>query len=358
MSSTVHNVDRAEFVLFGTKGLIDVSSEEASAVIKGSVIHSQEDKYAVISAPLSEYGKLLNLRTVDDIRWLAGQKQVRTESEFVEFLESARLRAQSILAQDGRSDETWSVTMSTRRPVWRDQPRWSPRDHLGAIWSGADPDAKKRSGIDMRLQVDGCTMLACLSLAETGVWNRNKSAPIWRGGLRASIAALLVNVFERQAGEVIRTRGIYDPFCGSGTILAEALAVGISVDGSDIESEAIEIARNRLAATPKGAAVRDPALFVHDAHNGFPASRVKSASIITNMPWGKQVKIPRKTELFDATALLIAESLARGGIAVILTGDPEQLSARIRRNVQAARIETLQIGMLGQTPTVLTVVNE
>ncbi|MGH4013817.1 MAG: TRM11 family SAM-dependent methyltransferase [Pseudonocardiaceae bacterium] len=359
MSNAATTSGRAELVIFGAKGLIDISVAEVTAAVKDISVVATDDKFAVVSVPLSEFGQVLKLRTVDDVRWLlAGPQQVQNESEFSDFLKTARDTADVILQRDSRGEDTWSVTMAVRRPVWRDRPQWSPREALGAIWNGADPDVKQRSAIDIRLQVDGSTMLACLNLAEAAAWNRNKEAPQWHGALKASIAASLVGVFDSQVTEEVRAQGIYDPFCGSGTILAEAASLGISVDGSDIESEAVELARKRIAAAQKGTSVREPALFTHDVHRGFPASRVRAASIVTNMPWGKQVKIPRKTELFDAIGGLVAEAHSRGGIAVILTGDPDQLSARIRKTVRDAKLTARQIGMLGQTPTVLIVTKE
>ncbi|WP_280483610.1 TRM11 family SAM-dependent methyltransferase [Nocardia farcinica] len=356
MTNSVTIGDRAELVIFGTKGLVDIAIAEATSAIKDLSVVASDDKFAVVSVPLSEIEQLSNLRTVDDVRWLlAGPRQVRTESEFADFTKTAREMADAILTRDSRHEDTWSVTMAVRRPVWRDKPQWSPRETLAAHWNGADPDATQRSGIDIRLQVDGSNMLACLNIAQAGAWSRNKDAPQWHGALKASIAASLVGVFTDQLDDTVRGKGIYDPFCGSGTILAEAAALGIPVDGSDIESDAVELARTRIAQARLGADIREPALFVHDVHRGFPASRIRAASIVTNMPWGKQVKIPRKTELFDAVGGLVAEAHARGGIAVILTGDPDQLSARIRKTVQGAKITARQIGMLGQTPTVLIV---
>lgn len=356
MANTATTNDRVELVIFGTKGLIDVSIAEVTAAVKDITVVATDAKFAVVSVPLSEFRQMLKLRTVDDVRWLvAGPQQVQTESEFADFLKTAREKADAILARDGRSEDTWSVTMAVRRPVWRDRSKWSPREALGALWNGADPDAKQRSAIDIRLQVDGSAMLACLNLAEAGAWSRNTEAPQWHGALKASIAASLVGVFTSQVDETVCAQGIYDPFCGSGTILAEAAAVGIPVDGSDIESEAVELARKRIATARKETSVRESALFVHDVHRGFPASRARAASIVTNMPWGKQVKIPRKTELFDAIGGLVSEVHARGGIAVILTGGPDQLSARIRKTVRGAKVTARQIGMLGQTPIVLVV---
>lgn len=355
MVNTVATSDCAELVIFGTKGLIDITVAEATAAIKDISVVATDDKFAVISVS-SEFEQVLNLRTADDIRWLlAGPQRVKTESEFSDFVKAAREKADAILTRDGRQADVWSVTIAVRRPAWREKPQWSPREALAANWNGADPDAKQRSAIDIRLQVDGSTMLACLNLAQTGAWSRNKDAPQWHGALRASTAASLVGVFTREVDEAVRAKGIYDPFCGSGTIIAEAMAQGIPVDGSDIESDAVELARTRITQARKGTGVREPALFVHDIHRGFPASRVRAASIVTNMPWGKQVKIPRKTELFAAVAGLVAETQGRGGIAVILTGDPEQLSARIRKWMPGAKITARQIGMLGQTPTVLVV---
>lgn len=62
------------------------------------------------------------------------------------------------------------------------------------------------------------------------------------GMLPPKIARILVNL----AVSSLNSSTIYDPFCGSGTILAEAMILGHDVIGSDISQKAIEDSQKNL----------------------------------------------------------------------------------------------------------------
>jgi tRNA G10 N-methylase Trm11 len=62
-----------------------------------------------------------------------------------------------------------------------------------------------------------------------------------RGMLPPKLALIMINLAD-SGGE----RHIYDPFCGVGGLLSEALALGWKVEGSDISTKAIEDCRSNL----------------------------------------------------------------------------------------------------------------
>lgn len=73
---------------------------------------------------------------------------------------------------------------------------------------------------------------------------RDRSKPyhaIKRGMLPPKVARIMVNLATRGKGMVLA-----DPFCGTGTVLAEALLSGCSVIGSDTEPSAIEGSKQNL----------------------------------------------------------------------------------------------------------------
>lgn len=52
-------------------------------------------------------------------------------------------------------------------------------------------------------------------------------------------------------------------------------------------------------------------VFRHDVLRGVPA-RVTASVVVANLPWGKQIKIDRRGELFDATAAIVARAVGSG----------------------------------------------
>lgn len=155
-------------------------------------------------------------------------------------------------------------------------------------------------------------------------------------------------------------RGVYDPFCGTGTIAAEAAHLGLPVFASDIDGHAVELTRRRLAgqeAAAAGAAAAPGArgglrhrVFAHDVRSG-PPRRVSAGIVAGNMPWGKQVETDGRLALFDATARLAGRLLADGGAAALLTTQEGPLVARLRS--QRLEVSSRRIGLLGQTPAIV-----
>jgi tRNA G10 N-methylase Trm11 len=84
-------------------------------------------------------------------------------------------------------------------------------------------------------------------------------------------------------------RSVLDPFCGTGSILLEAQALGLQTHGVDISSKMVQIARGNLA------------------HFGYPGTvelgdarqcRQKADAIVTDLPYGRgMTKISREENL-------------------------------------------------------------
>jgi tRNA G10 N-methylase Trm11 len=229
--------------------------------------------------------------------------------------------------------------------------------------NGANVDAQERHRVDVRIQVDNDLVHFSLNIRDRPVGKRVGEPAVTRAGaLRPTVAAALVRLAVAQASPGIIRQGIYDPFCGSGTILAEATAIGLPVFGSDIDPEAVTITRQRLAqlgraggGKPTSAEDWTHRVFTNDVLKAAFPARVLAKAIVGNMPWGKQIKLERRTELFDATAKFITPAIAAGGVAVLLTTQETQLAARLRKHIKNVHCETVKIGLLGQSPAIVLV---
>ncbi len=145
---------------------------------------------------------------------------------------------------------------------------------------------------------------------------------------------------------------IWDPFCGSATILCEAAEQGHEVRGTDIDPEAVNAARENLAAVK-----REYWNHIECADSTLPKTWKKhqpATTVVTNLPWGKQIAIKSKQALYDSVSKGTAEVVRRGGTSVLLTTEPKLIRQRLERE-DAVRIQERKIGLLGQTPTILTV---
>jgi tRNA G10 N-methylase Trm11 len=94
------------------------------------------------------------------------------------------------------------------------------------------------------------------------------------GALRPVAAAAMVRLAGAGPGRLL------DPCCGSGTIVAEALAAGWDAQGSDVDQEAVSVAR----ANVSGAVIRRAdALDLPHPDGAFDA-------VVANLPFGRQYR--------------------------------------------------------------------
>jgi len=335
-------------VLYATKGLVDVAAAELAEVVPAAVVTGRTDRFLLVRltpADLAELGA--RSRTVDDVRLLvAGPASVASADDLRRIGTTAAAAVADVLAPP---DGPWSVTLAARNPPWRRRPRWDPAPILAATLNGADPTATERRPVDLRLQVDGTEAHLSVSLWERPLGKPEGGGPAWRGALRPTVAAALVRTALAASGPTAVAAGVYDPFCGSGTIAAEAVRTGAAVFASDRADEAVTLTRDRLTAL--GVADLDHRVFVRDVLRG-PDQRVSARIVVGNLPWGGQQRVDGRIALFDAVAHLVAQRVGPDGAAVLLTTEEEALVARLRRHGLA--VTARRIGLLGQTPAVVT----
>jgi Putative RNA methylase family UPF0020 len=262
---------RIRLVLYFTKGLADVVAAEAAGIVPAADILQQEDRFLVAALTAAEAARLGgHSRTVDDARLLvAGPERIGGEADFTALCAAAAGQVRNALGPAGAHPAgPWSVTLSARNPCWRDPPGWDPVPVLARHFPGAGLGATQRSAIDLRVQADGDAVHIALNLWSRPIGKRGDGRTAWPGALRPSVAAALIRLAVRAAGPEMSGRGIYDPFCGTGTVVAEAAHLGLPVFASDIDQRAVELpaggwqasSRNRRQPEPRSGTVSSPTM--------------------------------------------------------------------------------------------------
>lgn len=127
------------------------------------------------------------------------------------------------------------------------------------------------------------------------------------GALRPVVAAAMVRLAGQSPGELL------DPCCGSGTIVREALDSGWQARGSDVDLDAVEIARTNL---PGVAVERADALKLSHPDGSFDA-------VVSNLPFGKQFTVDGDPSAWLRDALREFARVTRpGGRVVVLVPPP------------------------------------
>ncbi len=291
---------------------------------------------------------LQRLRTVDDVCVVAFTDGAAVDmGAFMERVKTVDFEALTQTAgRSGVFDGTFSVTISAARsplgPAADLEPAVRAAIERRYGWKGS---VDTRGSIDVRVFCDGDWAMVGLRVFGRPLTHRGYRVAHIPGALRPTVAAAMVKLGCPGGGPY----RVWDPFCGSGTILCEATLAGHEVYGTDISNDAVAATRENLGSI-------DPSLRrqveLADSTDATTWKRhARANAVIANLPWGKQVSITSKQRLYDSLYDGVTELLSKGGRAVLLTTEAERVRAKLRR-LRSASVTESKIGLLGQTPTI------
>lgn len=169
-------------------------------------------------------------------------------------------------------------------------------------WRAADP-----AEIELwALQLDGREMVSGIRLTTADLRQRGGREQERPGALRPTVAAAMVRCAGQPRGDLL------DPCCGSGTILAEAIAAGWRARGFDVDQHAVGAARSNV-----------PASEIHrgDVHH-LPLAAGSVGAVVSNLPFGARFEVHGGTGWYAAT-LHELQRVAAPAAALVLLGTDE-----------------------------------
>jgi tRNA G10 N-methylase Trm11 len=133
-----------------------------------------------------------------------------------------------------------------------------------------------------------------ISVQDIDAWTKiDRSKPYFdrkKGMLPPKVARMMVNIAKKLVTESTEKQPtIYDPFCGSGTILMEAALQGFNVIGSDLDKVAVEGTKQNLEWLTQAYSLGEinSSIWQQDATQALPNSNLAVDIIVTEPFLGK-----------------------------------------------------------------------
>ncbi len=341
-----------------TRGLEAISRSELTALsgIAEATV-SYRRVHARCSADLPALSSLLTLRTVDDVflhldTWTEITHTRTALSDFVdraalldpepglELLRSLRPLPEPVhysLTVNFVGKRNYSV------PEIRQALAQGISEHY-TTWQYAEDDAD--AALNIRLFIEHETAVIGVRIGERPLHRRGYKQAHLPGSLKPPVAAAMLMLAGFEGNTTI-----LDPFCGSGTIPIEAGLQGLSVIGSDSSTEALEYARHNAHDAGLGPSV---GWFLADATN-LPLSDQSMDSVVTNLPWGRQIPAS-VAALYQAAGRELKRITKVDGKIVLLMPADYQPDLRADRLGWRLLSQT-EISLYGQTPSILVFQN-
>ncbi len=319
-----------KYLAWVVKGLEEVAQEEIKEVLGDSQIIETGTKRVIFETDL-EAKKILELKTVDDVVVVLGDMISDNLQEIIEYVsglawpkegEEFSITASLAGAKNFRAEElVKAMAVALAKKI--------EKKYLD----------KQRAALDVRIMVDGNSVYVGYRLGAESLWKRKYKTEELPGSLRPSIAAaMLKHIGAKQEMKIV------DNFCGSGTILAEAWEIGCQVWGGDINPQSVVATQKNLA----NLGFEDfSKIKKQDAlKTSWPSKFFDVA--VSNLPWGKQIKIESLTKLYAGSLAEYQRILKpTGSLCLLVEKEPEMLIKYAKKYFPKHKISSLDIGYLG-----------
>lgn len=213
--------------------------------------------------------------------------------------------------------------------------------------------SNENAWLEIWLTIYSKTAVCGVRLSDRTMRHRTYKLEHIAASLRPTVAAAMVRLAGIGPGMTV-----LDPFCGAGTILAEALDVAenrsrggaVRVLGGDIDPNAVFVTSQNLEQVGRASLARWDA-------TALPLESASVDRIVSNPPFGKQLStIEQVGPLYEAAAREWDRVLRPGGRAVLLAMEHELLKRVLKAHRWSASRQT-RVRLLGQ-PCVLSVWNK
>lgn len=294
-----------------------------------------------------------DLRTIDDVSVLVADFPFERAfpispeqcEKMLESLDFSEVREK--ISAHREVNNTFSITISA--PLIRGMSQSELQQVAAQIITqktGWEFTEKDHSNFDVRINVEEHEWYVSVRLFQQPLHDRKQYNESKTAAVRPTLAAAMI----RLLGINSESKRLVDNFCGTGTILCEALAAGYEVWGGDINPEAVSDAKKNLLASGGNS----DQIFVQDATKTKWSDHYFDA-VVTNFPWNEKVKVASLTTLYKNVVKEYRRITTAGRSMVFLCKRSDLLTKIVKSEFPHAEINKYEISINGQDPHILVV---
>ncbi|MDD3646943.1 MAG: methyltransferase domain-containing protein [Candidatus Dojkabacteria bacterium] len=363
-----------KYIAYCTKGTEPIVRAEILGKLKTVQIFEEEDKRIIF-----EYSgtakMLLDLKCPDDIGILLDRFAFSDLKVFSERVLGLDLKPvlQKIYSIRQDIEARFSVTIGGVTSIDLNDLKKEIVNTLTNV-TGFNYSETDHGNFDVRIFVDKNDIYLSVRLVKLPLYKREYKKYEKAGSLKPSIAACMVYA----ATQGKKNLRIVDNFCGSGTILCEALLMGNEVFGGDIDPQGVSYTRKNLqnlkfltigrslfdwksqssqpkAGPPLAGKLKVEVKQIDAVKTNWPDNFFDCA--VSNLPYGKQVRVSNITTLYRDALKEYVRIVKRGGVICLLGSRSEILRKYAKKYLWNPKIEEYKLGFLGQEPWLIMVEN-
>jgi len=337
-----------KYIAFTTKGLENIVQKEL--VNYNCSIIEQSIKTIVFESN-TDIGQLVKLKTIDDLCiYIDEIKDLLKNENAVSIITSRLINtdfSQIIITLNSFREikpNNFSITASVFGTKYNTSILAEKLSKALINRRKWEYTPKSHENFDIRVSVTKNHAIIGVRVTEKSLHHRDYKQYLKKGSLRPTIAAAMV--FETNNNK--NGLKIVDNFCGSGTILCEALLAGNKVYGGDIDKESVEFTKKNLMNIKKG----DYEIKVQDAIKTSWTNDFFDCAI-SNLPWDKQIQVDKLTTLYSKTIVEYKRILKPNAAICLLGIKPDFIVSQIKKVFNYKNIQVFKLGYLGQKPYVV-----
>ena len=337
-------MDTMKYIAFVTKGLEEISKDELLSFKNLRILDIKQKfiEFNYDGNPLN----LKTLKTIDDIgiyiSEIPANQLVKLDlNSEVGLIKKAIQNIQTFR----KINNTFSITLSKYKneDIREDEMKQVLSQYFSKEFN-FEYTPLNHENIDIRINITESLCLISIKLFSQSLFKRDYDHESNLGSLRSTIAGAMIYKITKG----LKDQKVVDNFCGTGTLLCEALTLGNEVYGGDIDSEAVNITKRNLSRILN----REFEIFQMDAvktkwrDNSFDIA-------VTNFPWDKQIKVDRMYKLLDKSIQEYSHILKAESRVAFISTKPEMIIKCIKKYFNLETLESYKVGYLGQTPTIV-----